>query len=82
MKNDSNILFLSFYTTGYYKKIVDSCLVPSLQKFNLPYKIEEKESKHDWLLNGKYKTEIIYSTLLETNKDIVFLDNMLLLHYS
>jgi hypothetical protein len=74
MKSVSNILFLSFYTTGYYKTIAHSYLIPSLEKFNLPHKIIEKESKHDWLLNGKYKTEVIYSTLLETDKDIVFLD--------
>jgi hypothetical protein len=49
-------------------------LLPSLQKFNLSYYIEKKPNLHDWVKNGKYKTQFIFDMLLKNNSDIVFLD--------
>jgi len=69
------ILFISYYTEGYYKEIIDKYLLPSLIKFNLPYKIYNRPNLHNWHHNGKYKTDIIL-TSLETNPyhNIVFFD--------
>jgi hypothetical protein len=68
------LTFVSYYTEGYYKKIINKYLVPSLQKFNLTYHIEEKPNLHDWVKNGKYKTQYIFDMLLFNNTDIVWLD--------
>jgi hypothetical protein len=68
------LTFVSYYTEGYYKKIINKYLIPSLQKFNLTYHIEEKLNLHDWTKNGKYKTQYIFDMLLFNNTDIVWLD--------
>jgi hypothetical protein len=70
----NNILFVSYYTEGYYKEIANKYLIPSLKKFNLPYHIEEKPNLHNWLKNGKYKTQFIFDMLLTNRSDIVWLD--------
>jgi hypothetical protein len=68
------LIYISYYTEGYYKTIIDKYLLPSLQKFNLPYKIYSKPNLHDWLQNGKQKFEIIYNRLINGEQNIVFLD--------
>ena len=70
----NKLLFISFYTEGYYEKIKDKYLLPSLEKFELSYKIYPFLNSHDWLKNGKYKTQIILDTLKSTQDDIVYLD--------
>jgi len=69
-----NILFISYYTDGYYKEVINKYLVPSLQKFDINWFVGMKPNLHDWLKNGKYKTQFILDMLLFSNKDIVWLD--------
>lgn len=69
-----NLLFISYYTEGYYEKIINKYLLPSLQKFNLNWYIQNFPNLHSWELNGKYKTSFILERMNSTNKDIVFLD--------
>jgi hypothetical protein len=70
----NNILFVSYYTEGYYEEIMNKYLLPSLQKFNLPYQIYKKPNLHNWITNGKQKYEIIYNQLINQEQNIVFLD--------
>jgi hypothetical protein len=69
-----NLLFVSYYTDGYYEGIINKYLLPSLQKFNLSYYIEKKPNLHDWIKNGKYKTQFIFDMLLKNDNDMIFLD--------
>ena len=70
------LLYISFYTDGFYAEVIEECLMPSLKKFDLPYQIYQRPNLHNWHHNGKYKTDIIL-TALETHpdNDIVFLDS-------
>jgi hypothetical protein len=68
------IKYISFYTDGHYADIIEKYFHPSVVKFNLPYQIYRRPNLHDWLKNGKYKTEIILEALKSTTDDIVFLD--------
>jgi len=70
----NNILFISYYTEGYYEEVMNKYLLPSLQKFNLPYQIYKKSNLHDWRKNGKQKYELIYNQLINQEQNIVFLD--------
>jgi len=70
-----NILFISYYTTGYYKEVMNKYLLPSLKKFNLPYHIEAIESKHNRTDNIQYKPKFILECLEKfPNKDLVWTD--------
>lgn len=68
------ILYISFFTEGYYEEIFNHFLRPSLEKFELKYFVYRLPNLHNWLQNGKYKTKIILDALKKTQDDIVFLD--------
>jgi hypothetical protein len=68
------LIFISYYTEGYYKEVINKYLLPSLQKFNLPNQVYNRPNLHDWVKNGKQKFEILYNQLMNDNKNIVFLD--------
>jgi hypothetical protein len=70
----NKILYITFYTEGYYEEIFNRFLRPSLEKFELQFKAIIRPNSHDWLKNGKYKTQLILDVLKSTNDDIVFLD--------
>jgi len=70
----NELLFISFYTEGYYGEVINKYLYPSLQKFSLPCKIYKKPSLHDWTKNGKQKYEVIYNQLITDSRNIIFLD--------
>lgn len=70
----NKLIYVAFYTNGYYQEVINKYLIPSLKLFNLPYTIYQRNNTHNWVLNGKYKTEIIYDALLKSNSDIVYLD--------
>ena len=69
------LLYISYYTDGFYAEVINRCLIPSLDKFEVLYQIYQRPNLHNWHHNGKYKTDIIL-TALETHpdNDIVFLD--------
>ncbi len=69
------LLYISYYTDGFYAEVINRFLIPSLDKFELQYQIYQRPNLHNWTHNGKYKTDIIL-TALETHpdNDIVFLD--------
>jgi hypothetical protein len=74
MIDKSKLIFVSFYTEGYYKQVFEKYLRPSLDKFELDFIAIEKNNLHDWTKNGKYKTEVLLDVLSRTKQDIVFLD--------
>ncbi len=61
MKN--NIIFVSYFTSGYYEEIMNSHLLPSLLLFNLPYYILPMENKKNWQENTKQKIDFILKAL-------------------
>jgi hypothetical protein len=74
MEKLMKVIIFIYYTDGYYEKIINQYLLPSLQKFNLPNKIYTSPNQHDWLKNGKQKFKIIYEHLINNNQNVVFLD--------
>jgi len=69
-----DLIYISYYTEGYYEDIINKYLLPSLNKFKLPSKIYKKPNLHNWTENGKQKYEIIYNRLINNDCSIVFLD--------
>lgn len=74
MYNLENIVFISYYTPGYYEQIINKYLIPSLKKWNLDSIIEKVVDRGKWIENVKYKSEMILNILQKTTKDIIFLD--------
>ena len=71
----NNIIYISFYTTGYYEDVMNSHLLPSLLLFNLPYYILPMENKHNWHENTKQKIDFILKALKENSPDsVVWID--------
>jgi len=70
----NNITFISYYTEGVYEQVINTYLVPSLQKFHLTYLLKEYPSRNTWGENIKYKPQFILDTLNEVKTDLVFLD--------
>jgi len=71
----NKIKYITFATDGYYKEIMEKYLLPSLDRFQLSYNLYYRPNKHNWFINGKYKTEVILNALKKfPNNDIVFLD--------
>lgn len=67
-----NWLAISFYTPK-YREIVEE-LKSSLDKFSIPYDIEERESLGNWLLNCNHKPIFIKDKFLKHKKNIVWID--------
>jgi len=59
----NNVIYISFFTSGYYEGIMNSYLLPSLLLFNLPYYILPMENKKNWQENTKQKIDFILKSL-------------------
>lgn len=71
----NNIIYVSFYTEGIYEKVINKYLLPSLKKYNLPYKIYKKPNLKEWNQNTRFKANIILEALEEfLDNDIIFID--------
>lgn len=72
---NKNFLIVSFYTKGFYKEVASLYLIPSLQKYELPYYIEEVNSFKDWNKNTNIKAEFCKKMLNKfPNKKLIWLD--------
>lgn len=69
-----NIKYITFATKGSYETVANNIIMPSLIKFNLPYKNYIKPNLNNWDLNTRYKAHIILEALEEFNEDLVFID--------
>lgn len=73
--NNSWIVICLLSHDGPYELEFSTHLLPSLQKFNIPYYIEVIESKGSWLKNVAQKPGAIFNAMEKyPNKDIVCLD--------
>lgn len=70
----NRITYISFCTEGYYEKVMDKYLRPSLERWELPHKIYVKKSHKNWMKNTEYKAKIILEALNTFNTDLVFID--------
>jgi len=70
----NNMLFISYYTPGNYEKVMKENLLPSLEKWDLKYYVEEVRDRGDWWKNTAFKATFIRKCLKEFQEDIVFID--------
>jgi len=71
--NDFRVI--SFYTVDTpYEEVMNTYLLPSLKKFDIPYKIAAIKSEGDWVRNVALKPELIAKELHESPENLVFLD--------
>ena len=69
------MIYTSFATTtNGYKKVVDYYLIPSLEKFKLPYYIDYIDDKGSWTQSIQYKPQFIKNMLQKHKQSIVSLD--------
>ena len=69
------MIYTSFATENNdYKKVVEYYLIPSLEKFNLPYDIDYIKSMGTWNNNILYKPTFLKKMLLKHKQSIVSLD--------
>jgi len=66
--------FVSYYTSGPYKEVIETYLKPSLDKWDLDYHIEEIPDFGSWAENTSYKSVFISKMLEKFQEDLVFLD--------
>lgn len=66
---------VSWYTIDTpYKEILDTHLLPTLIKFDLPHKIYPMEASKNWVQNTNLKSLVIEKALEEIDSDILVLD--------
>jgi len=70
----SNLTYISYYTKGYYKKVMEEYLLPSLLKWNLPFCIKELPNHKNWKLNTQMKPEFILNAMRWHNSSVVWID--------
>ncbi len=68
------MIFISYYTTGVYEKVMNDYLLPSLKKWDLKYDIISIEDKGSWSLNTGYKSQFIKEMLLKYKETVCFID--------
>ena len=69
------IIYISYYTENSpYEEIMNTHLLPSLKKFNLPYDIEAVADLGSWHKNTSYKSQFVFNMLLKHKKTVVFID--------
>ena len=61
----NNIIYISYYTEGYYEDVMNSHLLPSLLLFNLPYYILPMKNTHNRLKNLRQKIDFMQKALKE-----------------
>ena len=72
---DNRVIYISYATKNTpYIEVLNQYLIPTLQKFNLPYDIAYPDSRGNWKNNTHMKAEIIKEMLLKHKQSIVFLD--------
>ena len=75
MDTRKNFIIISFYTKGFYEKIINKYLIPSLRRFNLSYYIEEIPSRKNWILNTNLKATFCKKMLEKfPDKKLVWMD--------
>lgn len=71
----SNLIFISFYTKDtIYEKAINNYLIPSLQKFDLPYYTWGIENQGTWAKNTINKPLIILEAMRKFKEDICWMD--------
>ena len=72
---DNRFVIVSFFTSGFYEGIMNEYLLPSVQKYDLSYYIEEISDEGNWGSNTNCKPLFI-QRMLEKFKDtpIIWLD--------
>ncbi len=68
------MIFISYYTTGVYEKVIRNYLIPSLVKWQLQYDIKEIKDHGSWQLNTQQKCIFIKEMLLKYKEDVCFID--------
>ena len=68
------MIFISYYTSGAYKKVMEDNLLPTLEEFHLPYYIEEVKGIKNWHDGTDYKATFILECLKKFKDDVVFID--------
>ena len=66
---------VSFYTPGAYEKVMNTHLRPSLEKWDIPYYIEEVPDLGNWYLNTSYKGKFMLKCLETFKEDVCFIDS-------
>ena len=68
-------IYISYYTKGtIYEEIMNTHLLPSLEKWKLKYHIYEIDSTGQWHTNARLKPRIIKKALEEFKEDIIWID--------
>lgn len=71
----NKLIYCSYATAATpYVEVIQSGLIPSLEKFKLHYEISYPKSLHDWTLNTQIKAQVIYDMLMKHKCPIVMLD--------
>ena len=69
------MLYVSYYTKETpYKEVMDTYLLPSLKKWDLPYRICSVPNLGNWNLNTKFKAEFLLMMFELYKQDLIFLD--------
>ncbi len=68
------MIFISYYTPGNYEKVMNSCLRPCLEAWDLKHYIEEVPDLGDWYKNTSFKSKFVLKCLEKFKEDIIFLD--------
>jgi len=69
-------IIISYFTRNTpYEKVMNTHLLPSLKKFDLPYDIEAVEDFGNWQKNTSYKAQFVFQKLLQHQRTVVFIDS-------
>lgn len=68
------MIYLSYYTSGDYEKVINENLLPTLDRFDLNYEIINAPDLGSWHLNTDLKPTIIKNALEQFEHDIIFVD--------
>ncbi len=69
------MIFISYFTKNTpYEKVMNTHLLPSLQKWDLKYDIQAVEDLKNWNSNTRYKAKLIKEALIKYKEDVCFLD--------
>ena len=69
------MIIISYVTRSTpYEQVLETFLLPSLKRFNLPYHIAYPEDKGSWTKNTQLKPIIIMDALLKHKQAVVYLD--------
>lgn len=70
------MIIVSYYTKNTpYETVINKCLIPSLERFNLESDIQAIDDLGNWQNNTGYKSKLIRDMLLKHKQPVVFLDS-------